>query len=57
METITLNIWVCTDRARSRQDIKVKVEKEDWDSWDDRERENFITEKLLEQVEWGYTVE
>ncbi len=57
MKTIILNIWLCTNRARSRMDIKAKAEKEDWDNWNDKEREDFIKEKLLEQTEWGYTVE
>ena len=59
METITLNIWICTDRARSRMDIKVKVEKEDWDNWSDTEKENFVKEILLDsgRIEWGYTIE
>ena len=54
---VTLNIWVCTDKASSRMDIKVKFEKEDWESWTDKEKEDFIKEEMLNKVEWGYTTE
>lgn len=56
-EYITLNIWTCTDKARSQMYIRVKVEKEDWENFTETEKENFIKEEIFNKIEWGYTEE
>lgn len=56
-EYITLNIWVCTDRAHGRMDITADVHKEDWDDMEDKDKEEFVLEKILGRIEWGYGID
>lgn len=58
-EMVKVRLWVMTDRVGSKCERTVEFEREDWEGWNNNEKDKAMEAELWNggMIEWGYEAE
>lgn len=51
---VKIRMWVTTDRVGSKSTRLTEVDREDWESFSDVEKDQMLSDEVWRIIEWGW---